>query len=273
VRSSQAVFKTFAEIHRVAADLNNGADFPYRPMLAAAYPGASVLRDRFSLFERLDRTFAGAYVLPLQLDPKRDSVERLVAYARFLENAQGLGLPAVAGRAGVFGLVLAAFGIDNFDAGLGERESFSLTRLDYERKARPDGPRNGGRQRRVYVWQLRTILPAQDVEQLLAIKGLQAHLMCDLGECRFGGTRYALEYPREHFMHARAAELDQLRARRTTPLRVQLVNDWLRTAIEGARLVNRMRGELGQPPLDFDHLENWRAVLARVATPIAITGP
>jgi hypothetical protein len=62
VRSSQALFKTFAEIHRVAADFNNGADFPYRPILAAAYPGASVLRDRFSLFERFDRTIAGAYV-------------------------------------------------------------------------------------------------------------------------------------------------------------------------------------------------------------------
>jgi hypothetical protein len=272
VRSSQAVFRTFAGIHNFAADLNGSTDVPYRPMLATAFPGASVLRDRYSLFERLDRTFAGAYVLPLQLDPKRDSVERLVAYARFLENAQSLGMPVIAGRAGVFGLVLAAFGISNFDSGLGERESFSLARLSYERKTRPDGSRNGGRQRRVYVWQLRTIVPAQAFEELLAIKGIQGQLMCDMGECRYGGIRYPLENPREHFMHARAWELAELRNAKTTAMRVQLVSDWLRTAAERARLINRLRGELGQPSLDFEHLESWRAVLARIATPIAVSG-
>ena len=72
---------------------------------------------------------------------------------------------------------------------------------------------------------------------------------------------------------ARAAELDQLRSRKSTELRVQLVNDWLRTALEEARLVNRMRGDLGQLPMPFDHLETWRGVLARIATPIAVTGP
>lgn len=271
VRSSQATFRTFAEIHHLASDIN-GRDVPYRPLLASAYPGRAVLRGRFSVFERLDRTYAGAYVLPLKLEPRRDSVESLVSYARFLENAQNLGLSVIAGRAGVFGLVLAAFGIDNFDSGLGERESFNLSRLDYERKQRPDGSRNGGRQRRVYVRQLRTVLPSQDVEALLAIKGLQAQLLCDIGECRFAGVRYAIENPREHFMHARAAELDELRARKTPALRVQLVNDWLRTAIESARLVNRMRGELGMAPLGFDHLETWRGVLTWVATPVA-TGP
>jgi hypothetical protein len=273
VRSSQAVFRTFADIHSYAADLNGSAEIPFRPMLATAFPGAAVLRDRYSLFERLDRAFAGAYVLPLQLDPKRDSVERLVAYARFLENAQGLGMPVVAGRAGVFGLVLAAFGISNFDSGLGERESFRLARLNYERKPRPDGERNGGRQRRVYLWQLRTIVPAQALEELLAVKGLQAQLMCDIGECRYGGIRYQLENPREHFLHARAWELEQLRAAKTTALRVQLVNDWLRTAGERARLVNRLRAEVGQPAMDFEHLDTWRAVLARIATPIAVSGP
>jgi hypothetical protein len=35
------------------------------------------------------------------------------------------------------------------------------------------------------------------------------------GECRFAGSRYAIENPREHFMHERAAELHGLRARKT----------------------------------------------------------
>jgi hypothetical protein len=268
-RASAAVFRTFARIHELAADIN-GKDVPYRPIVAAAYPSADVLRGRFSVFERLDRTFAGAYVLPLQFNPKRDSVERLVAYGRFLEHAQGLGLRVVAGRAGVFGLVLAAFGIENFDSGLGERESFSLTRLTKIRHPEPGGKREGGRQTRVYVAQLRSTLAWDEADALLETQALRAQLTCDLGQCRFGGYRYALEHHREHFFHTRAAELEALRARRTTDLRVQLVMQWLRTAIDTGRLVNRVREEQHRRPLDFEHLETWRAVLTRVATVVAL---
>lgn len=269
-RPSAAVFRTFARIHEFAADMNAKGDVPYRPIVAAAYPSADVLRGRFSVFERLDRAFAGAYVLPLQFNPKRDSVERLVAYARFLEQAQELGLRVVAGRAGVFGLVLAAFGIENFDSGLGERESFSLSRLTKVRQPDPAGKRDGGQQRRVYVTQLRSTLPWDDVDALLETPSIRAQLTCDLGQCRFGGYRYALEHHREHFFHARAAELEALRQRRTTELRVQLVMEWLRTAIDTCRLVNRVREEQGIQPLDFEHLETWRAVLTRVATVVAV---
>ena len=250
-RASAAVFRTFARIDEFAADLN-GKDVPYRPIVAAAYPSAEVLRGRFSVFERLDRPFAGAYVLPLQLNPRRDSVERLVAYARFLEHAQGLGLRVVAGRAGVFGLVLAAFGIENFDSGLGERESFSLMRLTKVRRVEPGGKRSGGRQRRVYVASLRSTFEWDEVNMLLETRALRAQLTCNLGkQCRFGGYRYALEHPREHFFHARAAELEALRGRRTTDLRVQLVMQWLKTAIDTGRLVNRVREEQQTRPLDF----------------------
>ncbi len=44
---------------------------------------------------------------------------------------------------------------------------------------------------------------------------------------------------------------------------------WLRTAIDTGRLVNRVRDEEMAPPLDFEHLETWRAVLTRVATVVA----
>jgi hypothetical protein len=270
-RSSQAAFKTYAEIHRVAADMN-GRDVPYRPILATAYPSSTFLKDRFGLFERLDRTFVGAYVLPLQLNPKRDSLERLVGYARFLENAQTLGLPAVAGRAGVFGLVLAAFGIENFDSALGDRESFSLSRLDYDRLASSGAKKKGGRQKRVYVRPLRSVLPASEFEALLTLTSIQGQLKCDLGACRFGGLRYAVDNAREHYVHSRASELQLLKDRRTTSTRVQLVNDWLTSAMELGRLVNRLREERGDDPISFEHLGTWRGVLNRVAAPIALSG-
>lgn len=268
-RPSAAILRTFAELHTLAADLN-GTAVPYRPMVAAAYPSADVIRGMFSVFERLDRTFAGAYVLPLQLNPKRDSVERLVAYARFLEHAQASGLRVVAGRAGVFGLLLASFGIENFDSGLGERESFSLSRLSRVREPDPGGKRDGGRQSRVYVSPLRSTLAWKDAEAMLEMRSLRAQLTCDIGDCRFGGYRHALDHHREHFFHCRAAELDALRQRRTTELRVPLVMEWLRTAMETGRLVNRVREEQGLPALNFEHLETWRAVLTRVATVVAV---
>jgi len=269
-RASNAIFSTFARIHTLAADFVNSNAVPFRPIVAAAYPSSDVLRGRFSLFERLDRTFAGAYVLPLQLNPKRDSVERLVAYARFLEHVQASGLRVVAGRSGVFGLVLAAFGIENFDSGLGERESFNLAQLARVRQSDPIGKRDRGRQKRVYFPQLRSTLSWDDADVLLETPALRAQLRCDFAACRFGGYRYALEHPREHFFHSRGAELDALRRRRSTELRVQLVMEWLRTAIDNGRLVNRVREELGLPLLNFEHLETWRAVLTRVATVVAV---
>jgi hypothetical protein len=271
-KPSAAVFRTFAKIHERASDLNGNA-VPYRPLVAAAYPSADVLRGRFSVFERLDRAFAGAYVLPLQLNPRHDSVERLVAYARFLEHAQTLGLRVVAGRAGAFGLLLAAFGIENFDSGLGERESFSITRLTRVRPpVEPGGKRDGGRQARVYLAPLRSTLSWSDANALLETGALRAQLSCDVGACRFGGYRYALENHREHFFHTRANELESLRSRRSPELRVQLVMQWLRTATDTGRLVNRVRAEESKAAIDFEHLENWRAVLTRVATVVAVRG-
>ena len=35
-------------------------------------------------------------------------------------------------------------------------------------------------------------------------------------------------------------------------------------------MVNRVREEQGARPLDFEHLATWRAVLARVATVVAV---
>lgn len=93
---------------------------------------------------------------------------------------------------------------------------------------------------------------------------------CDLGECRLGGYRYAIENPRPHFFHCRQAELRALRGQRTSSLRVRLVNGWLQDAISTAGLVNRVRGEVGLPTIDFDYLDRWRGVLARVASLVAV---
>ena len=113
-------------------------------------------------------------------------------------------------------------------------------------------------------------LRESDASAVLESPALRAQLACDLGECRFGGYRYAIEHPRAHFFHCRQAELQSLTERRTSSLRVQMVNGWLQDAIGTALLVNRVRGEAGLPTVDFDYLDRWRGVLARIASLVAV---
>ena len=49
-----------------------------------------------------------------------------------------------------------------------------------------------------------------------------------------------------------------------------MVNGWLQDAIGTALLVNRVRGEAGLPTVDFDYLDRWRGVLARIASLVAV---
>jgi hypothetical protein len=271
-RPSARVLNAFQALHEFAATLN-GSAIPYRPMLATAYPGIAVLRGRYSVFERLaDRSWAGVYVQPLQLDTKRDGVEKLVAYVRFLLQGQQSGLHVIAGRPGAFGLLLGAFGIDLFDCGLGGGDSFSLSRLDRPRLRDETGQLRGGRARPVYLRPLMSALRASDAGQLLDSPAIRSQLACDVGECRFGGYRYAVEDPRTHFFHSRQAELRALRDQRTASLRVQLVNGWLQDAIGTGRLVNRVRGEVDLDPIDFAYLDRWRGVLSRIASLVAVGG-
>ena len=270
-RASARVLTAFGALHEYAATLNGSEGIALRPMLATAYPGTVVLKGRFSVFDRLaDRSWAGVYVQPLQLDTKRDSVEKLVAYAKFLQEGQNSGLHVIAGRPGAFGLVLGAFDIDLFDSGLGGGDSFSLSRLDRPRVPDENGQVRGGRARPVYLRPLMSALRESDASAVLGSPALRSQLACDIGECRFGGYRYAIENPRPHFFHCRQAELRALKDQRTSSLRVQLVNGWLQDAIGTARLVNRVRGEAGLPAIDFDYLDRWRGVLARIASLVAV---
>jgi len=270
-RASVRVLTAFRNLHDYAATLNGSEGIPHRPMLATAYPGTKLMKGRFSVFDRLaDRNWAGVYVQPLQLDTKRDGVEKLVAYARFLEEGQHSGFKVIAGRPGAFGLVLGAFGIELFDSGLSGGDSFSLSRLERPRVPDEKGRSRGGRARPVYLHPLISALRESDANTILESPALRSQFACDLGECRFGDYRYAIEHPRTHFFHRRQAELGALRDRRTGSLRVQLVNGWLQEAIGTARLVNRVRSETGLAAIDFDYLDRWRGVLARIASLVAV---
>lgn len=99
--------------HRIVAaavQVNGTGAIDRKPLLALVAPGRRALLDPHSVIEPMrDAAIDGVYVQPLRLSPTRDSVDKLVAYVRFLDAARSLGLPVIAGRVGAFGLVLEAF--------------------------------------------------------------------------------------------------------------------------------------------------------------------
>jgi hypothetical protein len=247
-----------------------GKAVPSRPVWAYVAPSSSVLNSPYAVFQRLlDRPFAGVYVQPLRLHPRQDSVERLVRYTQFLLEGRSVRLPVIAGRVGTFGLVLMSLGIDALDSGLGERETFDLTALDRERPESADVKRSGGRPKFIYLRELMASVPFNVAELLLRHPSLRTAFACEEGECRYGGIEAQLDRPRPHFFHTRPAELEELRVRPTVELRVQLVGERLRRAIELGDRANRTLRDDGQPSLQLDFLRTWSSVLTRVAATIA----
>ena len=269
-RVSTRALAVLQHTHEVAAQLNGSVGIPYRPMLATVYPGLSVMRGRYSVFERLsDRAFSGVYVQALQLNAKRDSLEKLVTYSEFLRHGRDAGFRVVAGRPGTFGLVLSAFGIDGFDSALGDGESFSLARLVKPRIAEANKPRKGGRQRRIYFSGLMTVLGEDDSAAILSNQAVRAQLACGIEECAYD-VKNPLSDPRRHFFHARVSELEALERLQTEQLRIHYVRQRLDEARDAGRLVNRVWRAMGREEIDFSHLDRWLAVITRVATGVAV---
>lgn len=271
-RPTLSAVQAHHQIHTVASDAV-GTEVPAKPLLAAVAPTLMVMRSPYAVYERLlDRAYDGIYVQPIRLNPKHDSVEWLVSYADFLLQAHDYKLPVVAARAGAFGLVLTAVGVDVFDAGLGERESFNLAALN-----RPPPQRvleqSGGPRRRSYSRDLLTSLDTPRLSAVVASRTLAPRFSCDIGSCRFGGYDEQLRNPRAHFFHIRQLELEELRGLPTTEMRVQHMRVRLQNAIETGRLVNRCLEEAGVDTIRFDHLGVWLAVLTRVATRVATEVP
>jgi hypothetical protein len=168
----------------------------------------------------------------------------------------------LAGRVGMFGLLLNALGIEAFDSGLGDHEAFDLRSLT--RPPKSDGSGGGGqRDRRLYLPRLLSTLPEARARLLLGSPTLRAQFACDIDGCR-SGFDAMIAGARQHCFHSRQNDLAVLRGLPTRGMRIELVERRLVTALETARTVNRVLSDDGRPPIPFDHLERWHAVVARV---------
>jgi len=260
--------RAFQSAHHLAYDLT--ATTTGKPVVAYVGAASGVIRSPFAVYERLlDRPFAGVYVQPLRLHPRQDSVETLIAYTNFLLEGKRYGFRVVAGRAGTFGLILMALGIDAVDSGLGERETFDLGALDRERPIRDKSTRSGGRQRMVYLVPLMTSVPETAARLILRHPALRARFTCEEGECRYLDLEAQSDNPRAHFFHSRPAELAALRDCPSPELRIQHIGQRLRAAADLASNVNRVLDQDGQKTIPLDHLLRWSSVLTRIAAVLA----
>ena len=97
----------------------------------------------------------------------------------------------------------------------------------------------------------------------LIVRTLRAQFACETGQCRLGFDAM-IDGARSHCLHSRADDLAALRALPTRGMRLEQVERRLQTAVETARVVNRILGDDAQPPIKFEHLDRWLAALARV---------
>lgn len=250
-----------------ACELNGTGDIDQRPVVAMIAPGRKALKDPSQILTWLpDLPISAVYIQPLNLDPVKDSFEKLALYVEYVTALSEAGLTTVAGRVGAFGLVLQALGIPAFDSGLGDAERYSYSAQTGRRKPRPAGSPGGGRDRRIYIEQLKTTLPSKHADPLLAELGVRARFTCQHGCCVHRGFEDLAERRRQHYLWTRDAEVRTLRALPTESLRVQAVYEQLRSAREHAQVVRRTLFAKGMKPPSFEHLDRWIAVLGRHQT-------
>jgi hypothetical protein len=259
------------DVHRIAADLNGRAEIERRELVGFLAPGRRALSDPNALISLVaDLPVTAVYVQPLRLKPTRDGVEKLVQYVRFLNGLADLDLAVLAGRVGAFGLLLQAIGVAAFfDCGLGDAESFELSALNGPRPRRSHERGSAGRNRRVYLSQLKTTLQSQYAEAILGEPGLRARFTCELGCCRFAGLADVVERRRHHYLRVRQHEVAEVATLPSPTSRVELLHGKLLEAREHGLVVARTLRARGIDPPSFEHVDRWLGVLSRIAPTLA----
>lgn len=251
-------------IHENAVRIN-GSDVPTKALIAYTAPKWPALRRPKELVKPLaDMGFEFIYLQPTNLNPTTNGVEKLVTYCEFALEARRAGMHVVAGRVGSFGLLLLSIGVEAFDSGLGDAESFDLADRLRPKKKKPDKGGGGGGNRRVYFRELKTTLMHQEVAAILGESGLAARFVCNLPCCRWQGWENIGDRRRDHNLRVRLAEVDAMAAVHSQAWRIQQLQKDLEEAQTHAAVVRRDLEAKGTRVPKFDHLSTWLSVITRV---------
>jgi hypothetical protein len=255
------------DVHRIAADLNGRGVIERRELVGLLAPGRRSLADPGALVTLIaDLPVSAVYAQPLRLRPTHDGVEKLVQYTRFLDALADLDIPVVAGRVGAFGLLLQALGVAAFfDCGLGDAESFELAALNRPKPRNSPGKGSAGRNRRVYLAELKTTLQSRHAEAILREPGLRGRFTCELGCCRFSGLADLVDRRRQHYLRVRQHEVAEVARLPSRSSRLEVLHGNLLEAREHGLVVARTLRARGVDPPSFEHLDRWLGVLSRTA--------
>lgn len=246
----------------------NGPLVTRKPLVSLLAPDRKMLSDPESVLGALrDRPVEAVYVLPLRLNPIRASTETLVAYVEFLLALRDASLGVIAGRMGAFGLVLQALGLPIFDSGLCEAESSNLAGLEGSARRRATGARGGGQQRRVYLEPLKTTVGKGLAEMVLRDRSVRSRFGCARACCLHSGINGPIAQNREHFLRTRHDEVAELQifSKGSRELAIEHITSQLVGARElGAQIERLAKQQWDGRPFDFDHLDRWLGVIARV---------
>lgn len=189
---------------------------------------------------------AGVRLLDLRVSPlggDNESVAKIRSVFRLADTFRDAGMEVVLGFSGNIGQVAVALGhVAHYSVGIGLREKVNHAEM-ISRQKTPLKPTNGdegggrfGATAGIYLPGPAVTLSRKAGAALLDNTDIRTRIGCRLGSCGQSVAGPARD-PREHYLHARAHEMDQLLTR-PEPWRPTAEMDRLRRALELRELIN-----------------------------------
>lgn len=216
--------------------------------------------------ESLSSLYSAVYLQHTPVDPYRDSADKLGNVIALLQQVQGQGRDAIAGRMGSLTVLLRALGIAAADAGMAAGESFSLTsKLKAPQPATnaDRSPRMASNASRRYLPPLKRSVDIKVLKRIQATPAADALLRCSTC-CRYLVPEDRIRRGREHSLLARVTEAQQVS---TLPPSMRLEHaerEW-EAARRMATGVNTALRDAGHQEIGADYLDNQIVVLRQSA--------
>ncbi|MFJ6003953.1 hypothetical protein [Arthrobacter sp. NPDC092385] len=239
-------------------------DLPTRPIMTFG-PRCStgLVRDVAEEYARAGFTSVDVRFSPL--GGEKESIRKIRAVFKNLDVFKGYGLEVTLGQSGNIGQAAVALGhADHYSVGVGQLESVNHARTINQQSKPPDFDENGKKKARpsqegVYLPGLALTVSRATGAALLGHTDIRTRIGCRIGACA-SSIKGPLDDNRGHYLHARAAEMQQLMAQ-PAAWRVKSETDRLARALELRKLINRKYLGKKEPQL---HTRTLESILAQI---------